>query len=185
MLVHAPDCFVNDGPGMPVLLGLLDNMDHSKSNMMVPTYLFEFATDMHTIPDRSNVSTAADIFTFFNVRACPLVNAARHLVIVDPHMVQVTIVHEAFDGFDVHGREYTASIAVNHYIQLFSHRSSQMYSGLLSLDGMSRYPNGSVDHCVDESMSQVSAAVASLLQKYAVSHEESLLRSVDREIAKP
>ena len=46
MLIHAPNCFLNDDAGMPVLLGLLDSMDNAKSSLMMPTYVFEFPLDM-------------------------------------------------------------------------------------------------------------------------------------------
>ena len=166
MLIHAPDCFLNDGPGMPALLGLLDSMDHAKSSLMMPTFIFEFPLDMQSMPVRTINSTARDIFTFFNVRVCPILNAFRHLVVVDPHLIHVTLAHEALDGFNLHARLYTASVAVNHYIQLFSGRTARQLAALSS-DGMQRYPNGSVDHCVDERMFDVSEVVSSLLLQYA------------------
>ncbi len=166
MLVHAPDCFLNDSPGAPTLFSLLDSMDHSKSSLMMPTYLFEFPTDVQPAPPRDPSFTALDIFTFFNVRACPILNAYRHLLVVDPHLVHVTRVHEALDGFNLPARLYTASIAVNHYIQMFSSRTARQLAAISS-DGMRRFANGSVEHCVDERMSRVPDALSSLLQHYA------------------
>ncbi len=178
ILIHAPDCFLNDSPGMPVLLGLLDSMDHAKSSLMMPTFLFEFPLDMQSMPVRKMNSTARDIFTFFNVRACPILNAFRHLVVVDPHFIHVTRVHEALDGFKLHARLYTASVAVNHHIQLFSGQTARQLAAISS-DGMPRYPNGSVDHCVDERMFHVSEVVSLLLQQYAAHDVDQSLRSDD------
>jgi hypothetical protein len=153
-------------------------MDHAKSSLMMPTFLFEFPLDMQSMPVRKMNSTARDIFTFFNVRACPILNAFRHLVVVDPHLIHVTRVHEALDGFKLHARLYTASVAVNHYIQLFSGRTARQLAAISS-DGMPRYPNGSVDHCVDERMFHVSEVVSLLLQQYAAHDVDQSLRSDD------
>ena len=165
MLIHAPDCFMNDAPGLPVLFGLLDSMDHSKSSLLLPTYLFEFAWDA-SMPARKNASTAADIFTIFNSRVCSMLNAYRHMPVIDPHMIQVALVHEAFDGFDTESRVYTASLAVNHYFQLFSSRTS---ASILTADGMlySILDDGSVAYCVDDRMAHVAGIVSSLLESYA------------------
>jgi hypothetical protein len=165
MLVHAPDCFLNDAPGLPALFHILDSLDHSKSNLLLPTYLFEFAGD--ALPQAlQNASTAADIFTIFNKRVCSMLNAYRNMPILDPHMVQATLVHEAFDGFDTERRSYTASLAVNHYFQLFSSRTS---AHVLTGDGMLHSDvDGSVVYCTDTSMAHVTGAVASLLESYSV-----------------
>jgi hypothetical protein len=172
MLIHAPDCFLNDNAGMPVLLGLLDSMDNAKSSLMLPTYVFEFPLDMQHMPVRKNESTAADIFTYFNVRACQILNSHRHLVVVDPHLVHVTLVHQAIDGFNLQTRMYTASVAVNHYIQMYSSRTARQIASLSS-DGMRRHANGSVAHCVDDGMYHVSHVVSSLLESYAVQDDAS------------
>ena len=166
MLIHAPDCFLNDGVGMPALFGLLDSLDHSKSSLLLPTLLFEFDSVTQPTPERKNGSTAADIFTFFNVRTCQLLNAFRHLPVVDPHMIQVTRVHEALDGLNLHARAYTASLAVNHYIQMFSSRTAVQIEATCS-DGMITQLDRSVDHCVDDRMAHVSEVVSSLLETYA------------------
>jgi hypothetical protein len=159
--VHAPDCFLNDAPGLPKLFGLLDSMDHSKSVLLLPTYLFEFAS----VPARKNASTAADIFTVFNVRVCSMLNAYRHVPVLDPHMIQVAMSHEAFDNFDTESRVYTASLAVNHYFQLFTSRTS---AATLSADGMLYlYQDGTVVYCIDDRMAHVAGIVSSLLETYA------------------
>jgi hypothetical protein len=163
MLVHAPDCFLNDAPGLPVLFGHLDSMDHSKSSLLLPTYLFEFASDA-SMPARKNASTAADIFTTFNSRVCSMLNAYRHLPVIDPHMIQVALVHEAFDGFDTESRVYTATLAVNHYFQLFSSRTS---ASILTADGMIQSNDGTVAYCVDDRMAHVAGIVSSLFETYA------------------
>jgi len=162
ILIHAPDCFVNDAPGLPTLFGLLDSMDHSKSSLLLPTYLHEFAS----MPALKNASTAADIFTVFNVRVCSMLNACRHMPVLDPHMIQVAITHEAFDNFDTESRVYTASLVVNHYFQLFTSRTS---AATLSADGMLfSYQDGTVVYCIDDRMAHVAGIVSSLLKTYAV-----------------
>jgi hypothetical protein len=170
MLIHAPDCFVNDAPGLPKLFGLLDSMDHSKSSLLLPTYLFEFPSSDVPMLARNTASrtTAADLFTIFNRRVCPMLNSYRHMPVIDPHMIHVSRVHEALDDFNLEARMYTASIAVNHYIQIFSDRTARQI-GALSIDGMQRHPNGSVDYCTDDGMSHVSEIVSSMLEVYAAS----------------
>lgn len=164
MLIHAPDCFMHEAPGLPVLFGLLDSMDHAKSSLLLPTHLFEFAWDT-PMPARKNASTAADIFTTFNIRVCSMLNAYRHMPVFDPHMIDVALVHEAFDSFDTESRVFTASLAVNHYFQLFSSRTS---ASLLTGDGMLTHTlDGSVVHCVDNRMAHVAGVVSSLLESYA------------------
>jgi hypothetical protein len=167
MLIHAPDCFLNDDAGMPVLLALLDSMHYTKSSLMMPTYLFEFPSGMQQMPAPQKGSTAASVFTYFNVRACQMLNSHRHLVVVDPHLVHVTRVHEALDGNNSQARLYTASVAVNHYIQMFSIRTATEMAAAISRDGMRVYDNGSVPHCVDEGMYHVSHVVSSLIESYA------------------
>ena len=132
------------------------------------------------MPVRKNESTAADIFTYFNVRACQILNSHRHLVVVDPHLVHVTLVHQAIlalqikalDGFNLQARMYSASVAVKHYIQMYSSRTARRIAALSS-DGMRRQVNyGSVAHCVDNGMYHVSHVVPSLLESYAV-HDDA------------
>ena len=60
MLIHAPDCFINDSPGAPLLLQLLDSLDHGISSLLLPTFVFENPSNYKYI----NV-TAADIFVIF------------------------------------------------------------------------------------------------------------------------
>ena len=119
------------------------------------------------MPVRKNESTAADIFTYFNVRACQILNSHRHLVVVDPHLVHVTLVHQAIDGFDLQAQMYNASVVVNHDIQMYSSRTARHISALSS-DGMRRHFNGSVAHCVDDGMYHVLHVVSSLLETDAV-----------------
>jgi len=168
ILIHAPDCFVNDAPGLPTLFGLLDSMDHSKSSLLLPTYLFEFPSSDVPIVARKTASrtTAADLFTIFSRRVCPMLNSYRHMPVIDPHMIHVSLVHIAIDEFNLEARMYTASIAVNHYFQMFSDRTARQI-GALSKDGMQLYSNDSVDYCTDDSMLHVSEIVSSMLDVYA------------------
>ena len=161
MLIHSPDCFVNDAPGLPTLFSLLDSTDYSKASVLLPTYLFEFPSSAPA-PARSNDTTAADIFTFFNYRICAMFNAWRHMPVVDPHLIQATIVHESFDNLTTDSRVYTASLAVHHYFQLFSSRTS---GNILTEDAMMLFDaDGTLAYCKDESMSHVSGVVRSLLK---------------------
>ncbi len=164
MLIHAPDCFVNDAPGLPTLFGLLDSMDHSKSSLLLPTYLFE--NPFSDVPMVASRTTAADLFTIFSRRVCPMLNSYRHMPVIDPHMIHVSLVHIALDEFNLEARMYTASIAVNHYIQMFSDRTARQIEAL-ALDGMQLYSNESVDYCTDDSMLHVSEIVSSMLEVYA------------------
>ena len=161
MLVHAPDCFLNDAPGLPTLFGLLDNMDHAKTSLLLPTVLF---TAPHG-PQSVKSSAAVDIFTVFSSRVCALLNCYRHVPVFDPHLTYVTSVHASFNAKD--SVAYTASLAVNHYIQMFSSRPSEGVA-VYTDDGMFRYPNGSHDYCIDARMAHVTGIMASLLKTYAV-----------------
>jgi hypothetical protein len=161
MLIHAPDCFVNDAPGLPALFRLLDSMDYSKASLLLPTYLFEYPSSA-SVPARSNDTVAADIFTIFNYRICAMFNAWRHMPVVDPHLVQATIVHEPFDNLTTDSRVYTASLAVHHYFQLFSSRTS---GNILTADAMLLADSdGTLAYCVDDSMSHVSSIMRTLLE---------------------
>jgi len=163
ILIHAPDCFLNDAPGLPTLFGLLDSMDHAKSSLLLPTVLFEMVPGA-PIPQGGNLSTAADIFTVFNNRVCAMLNGYRHVPVFDPHMIYVSIVHDALDS-TLETTLYTASLSVNHYIQMFSNRTSQQ-TAMLTIDGMLRYPNGSVDYCIDNRMAHVTSIISSFLETY-------------------
>ena len=163
MLIHAPDCFLNDAPGLPSLFGLLDAMDHSKSSLFLPTVLFEAAAG-ERIPQGGNLASAADIFIVFNTRVCSILNGCRHVPVFDPHLIYVSIVHSALD-VTLEAHTHTASLAVNHYLQMFSNRTSQQASALTS-DGMLLHPNGSPHHCIDDSMAHLTATTSSLLEAY-------------------
>jgi hypothetical protein len=164
MLVHAPDCFLSDSPGLPGLFGLLNSMDHAKSTLLLPTVLFAMPPES-SIPKGGNLSTAADVFTVFNTRVCALLNCYRHVPVFDPHMIYVSQVHDAHD-FTLESRTFTASLYVNHYIHMFSSRSSESVMGYTH-DGMLRYPNGSHDYCIDNRMAHVTGVVRSLLATHA------------------
>ncbi len=113
-----------------------------------------------------NGTSVADIFTIFNNRVCAVLNAFRHVPVFDPHMIQISMVHEAFDNFDTENRVYTASLAVNHYFQLFSSRTT---ANILTTDGMVYiHPDGSVAHCIDDRLAHVSHVVSALLKSYSV-----------------
>jgi hypothetical protein len=163
MLIHAPDCFLNDSPGLPKLFGLLDSMDHSKSSLLLPTVLFEAAPG-ERIPQGGNSSSAADIFTVFNSRVCSILNGCRHVPVFDPHMINVSIAHSAID-VTLEAQTHTATLAVNHYIQMFSNRTSQHASALTG-DGMLLHPNGSPHYCIDSSMAHLTAIMSSLLETH-------------------
>jgi hypothetical protein len=165
MLIHSPDCFVNDAPGLPKLFGLLDSMDYSKSSLLLPTYLFEFPLSDVPIVARKTASrtTAVDLFTIFSRRVCPMLNSYRHMPVIDPHMIHVSLVHIAIDEFNLEARMYTASIAVNHYFQMFSDRTAHQIGAILK-DGMHIYSNDSVDYCTDDSMLHVSEILSSMLE---------------------
>jgi hypothetical protein len=161
MLVHAPDCFLNDAPGMPSLFGLLDSMDHSKSSLLLPTILFGPATDA-ALHGRDSACTAADIFSVFTSRMCATLCSYRHVPVFDPHMIEVSRIHEALDGADIDARVYTASPAVHHYLNLFSNRTLRSVISCSS-DGLQKHADGSVDMCIDKRLSHVSGIMASFL----------------------
>ncbi len=160
MLVHAPDCFLSDTPGLPGLFGLLDSMDHSKSTLLLPTVLFAMPSES-SIPKGGGSSAAADVFTIFNTRVCALLNSYRHVPVFDPHLMYVSQIHDGFDC-TLENRTFTASLHVNHYVHMFSSRSSESTMGY-TRDGMLRYPNGSHDYCIDNRMVHVTGVVRSLL----------------------
>ncbi len=83
--------------------------------------------------------------------------------VVDPHLVQATIVHEPFDNLTTDSRVYTASLAVHHYYQLFSSRTS---GDILTSDGMLLRDSAdeTLVYCADDSMSHVSGIVKTLLE---------------------
>jgi hypothetical protein len=161
MLVHAPDCFLNDSPGLPALFGLLDSMDHSKSSLLLATVLFEAAPG-ERVPQGGNLSSAADIFTVFNSRVCSILNGCRHVPVFDPHMVYVSIAHSAID-VTLESQTHTATLAVSHYLQMFSNRTSSHASALTG-DGMLLHPNGSPHYCIDSSMAHLTAIMSSLIE---------------------
>jgi hypothetical protein len=161
MLIHAPDCFLNDEPGLGSLLGLLDSLDPSKSSLMLPTVVF--GRPQHGSSTAcANGCTAADIFKVFNSRACAALCSYRHVPVFDPHMVQVSRVHEALDGFSVDARAYTASLAVHHYVNFFSDREMRSIFSISS-DGIIKLWNGSVPMCADTRMSEVSTILSQML----------------------
>jgi hypothetical protein len=163
MLIHAPDCFLNDAPGLPTLFGLLDNMDHSKASLLLPTVVFA-APHGAPNPQGGKSSRATDIFTVFNSRLCSLLNCYRHVPVFDPHLTNVAAQHASYNTKD--SETYTASLAVNHYVQMFSSRPSTDIAAFTD-DGMFRYPNGSHDYCVDDRMAHVTGIMASVLKTYA------------------
>ena len=153
MLIHAPDCFVNESPGAPALLQLLDTLDDSISSLLLPTFVFENPPNYEYV----NV-TAADIFHIFTQRRCPMLLASRHMPIFDPHDVAVGLVHEELTASGA--RQYTAAIAVHHYFQLFSGRGS----GNLE---WSEHAGNAVPYCEDSSMAAMGQVVHDLLQQSA------------------
>ena len=153
MLIHAPDCFINDSPGAPLLLQLLDSLDHGISSLLLPTFVFENPSNYKYI----NV-TAADIFVVFTQRRCPMLLASRHMPIFDPHDVSVAFVHEELSASGA--RQYTAAMAVHHYFQLFSTRSTDELQ-------WSEYAGKTVPYCVDDSMVGMGSVVHELLQELA------------------
>ena len=152
MLISAPDCFVNDSPGAPLLLELLDSLEHRISALLLPTFVFEN-------PDNNSFSgaTAPDIFTVFTKRRCPMLLAIRHMPIFDPHDVSVAFVHEELIKATDTKRQYTAAIAVHHYFQLFSSRASDDLK-------WSTYTGIKVPYCEDRSMAQIGDVVRHLLK---------------------
>ncbi len=166
MLVHAPDCFLNDSPGLPTLFWLLDSMDHSKSSLLLPTALFEAAPG-ERIPQKGNWSSAADIFSVFTNRACSILNGYRHMPVFDPHLMSISITHRAVDA-TLESQTFTASVVVNHYLQLFSNRTSQLASTLTG-DGMHLHPDGSSHYCSDNRMAHLSETTLYLLDDSSAS----------------
>lgn len=152
MLVHAPDCFVNDSPGAPVLLDLLDSLEHGIGALLLPTFVFEN-------PDNNAFTnvTAPDIFTSFTKRRCPMLFSERHMPIFDPHDVYVSFVHEELTKGTGIKRHYTAAIAVHHYFRLFSTRVSDNLK-------WSVYVGKIVPYCEDGSMAAVGDIVRQLLK---------------------
>ena len=169
MLIRAPDCFINDSPGAPLLLKLLDSLDHGISSLLLPTFVFENPSNYKYI----NV-TAPDIFVVFTQRRCPMLLASRHMPIFDPHDVSVAFVHEELSasGARQHAYHlppmivcnrvcmYTAATAVHHYFQLFSTRGSDELQ-------WSEYTGKTVPYCVDGSMVGMGSVVYELLQELA------------------
>ena len=153
ILIHAPDCFVNDSPGAPVLLELLDSLDHGISSLLLPTVVFENPANQKFV----NV-TAADIFPLFTQRRCPMLLASRHMPIFDPHDVSVTFTHEELTASGE--RQYTAAIAVHHYFQLFSTRGSENLE-------WSAHAGKEIPYCEDSSMAAIGNVVHDLLQELA------------------
>ena len=151
ILIHAPDCFINDSPGAPLLLELLDSLDHQTSALLLPTYIFE-----NPINVKFNNVTAAHIFTHFTQRRCPMLLASRHMPIFDPHHVSVSIVHEELTASGQ--RQYTAAIAVHHYFQLFSTRATENLE-------WSDYAGKKIPYCEDNSMVAMGSLVHDLLQE--------------------
>jgi hypothetical protein len=150
MLISAPDCFVNDSPGAPVLLKLLDSLEHRVSALLLPTFVFENPGN-NSYKD----ATAPDIFTSFTKRRCPMLLSSRHMPIFDPHDVSVSFVHEEVTKAGDTQRRYTATAAVHHYFQLFSSRASD--------DLKWTSYSGDVPYCEDSSMAHVADVVRHLL----------------------
>jgi hypothetical protein len=168
MLVHAPDCFLNDAPGLPTMFGLLDAMDHSKATLLLPTVLFAAAHGAPN-PEGGQSSTAPDVFSVFNSRVCALLNCYRHMPVLDPHLTHVTAVHFALaDSQET--RTYTAALAVNHYVQMFSNRLSREVAAYTD-DGMYRHPNGSHDFCFDDRLAHVTGIMTELLKTFTNDHK--------------
>ena len=155
MLIHAPDCFVNDSPGSPALLELLDLLDQGVSSLLLPTFVFE-NPDIYKYV---NV-TAADIFGLFTKRRCPMLLASRHMPIFDPHDVSVAFVHEELTASGL--RQYTAAIAVHQYFQIFSSRASENLE-------WSAYDGQMIPYCEDSSMAAIGPVVHDFLQELASS----------------
>jgi hypothetical protein len=151
MLIHAPDCFINDSPGSPLLLELLDSLDHRTSALLLPTFIFENPQN----PKYVNV-TAGDIFTLFVTRRCPMLLASRHMPIFDPHDVSVAFVHEELTASGQ--RQYTAAIAVHHYFQLFSTRGTENLE-------WSQHAGKAVPYCEDSSMAAIGEVVRDFLRE--------------------
>jgi hypothetical protein len=151
MLIHAPDCFINDSPGAPVLLGLLDSLDDNINTLLLPTFIFENPKHYTYV----NV-TAPDIFTLFTTRRCPMLYASRHMPVFDPHDVSVAMVHEALTATGK--QQYTAAMAVHHYFQLFTGRSSD------DLEWSAPIGTEQIPYCEDSTMAAMSSIVRYLLQ---------------------
>jgi hypothetical protein len=167
MLIHAPDIFVNDLAGAPKLLALLDSLELHFGSLMLPTYIFEFPVGQ--MPVSHHVS-AADVFSTYTTRVCPMMLPFRHVPVLDPHLVSVSFVHEPidYDGSTRHFalRRYTAAFAVHHYYQMFTSRTSQFEWG----------SDGALNpvYCNDFSMSHASFHVRKLLQFYSNSTRWSI-----------
>ena len=81
--------------------------------------------------------------------------ASRHMPVFDPHEVSFAFVHEALTAT---GRQqYTAAMAVHHYFQLFTSRSSDDLEW--SADGAEPIP-----YCEDSSVAPMSSVVYELLE---------------------
>jgi hypothetical protein len=165
ILIHAPDVFVNDLAGAPKLLGLLDSLELQYGSLMLPTFIFEVPVGQMRVGKHVN---AAGIFSTFTTRVCPMMLPFRHVPVLDPHLVSVAYVHEPFD-YDHSARQfvlrrYTAALAVHHYYQMFTSRTSQFEWG----------SDGALNpvHCDDFSMSHASFHVQRLLQLYNNSARE-------------
>ena len=152
ILIHAPDCFVNDSPGSPVLLDALDSLSPSISSLLLPTVVFE--NPGVAAYNFINV-TAPDMFLTFVKRRCPMLLASRHMPVFDPHEVSVSLIHEELAATG--SRQYTAALVVHHYFQLFSVRGSENleWSASNVLD---------VPYCEDRSLVPVAAKIFRLLQ---------------------
>jgi hypothetical protein len=159
ILIHAPDVFVNDLAGAPKLLGLLDSLELHYGSLLLPTYIFEFPVGRTGLGQHVS---AADIFSTFTTRVCPMMLPFRHVPVLDPHLVSVAYVHEPFDYNRSTGRfalrRYTAAFAVHHYYQMFTSRTSQFEWG----------SDGALNPvlCDDVSMSHASFHVQKLLHFY-------------------
>ena len=153
MLISAPDCFVNDSPGAPLLLELLDSLEHRVSALLLPTFVFENPNNNSFIH-----ASAPEIFTAFTKRRCPMLLSSSHMPIFDPHDVAVAFVHEELTKAAGTTRQYTASLAVHHYFQLFSSRGSDDLK-------WSTYTGMAVPYCEDRSMVHAGNVVRELLKQ--------------------